>query len=123
MWGQSWGNIYDMVAPKDGGKGVDITKLLEQNEYTQKQMVEVGEKFFTSLGFAPLPETFWNRSLITKPKDREVVCHASAWNLDDQDDIRIKMCTKINGEDFITCLLYTSPSPRDKRQSRMPSSA
>ena len=102
MWGQSWGNIYDMVAPKGGGEGVDLTSLLEKNEYTQKQMVEVGEKFFTSLGFDPLPDTFWDRSLITKPKDREVVCHASAWNLDDLDDIRIKMCTKINGEDFVT---------------------
>ena len=102
MWGQSWGNIGDMVAPKGGGKGVDITKLLEKNKYTQKQMVETAETFFTSLGFEPLPQTFWERSLITKPEDREVVCHASAWNLDDIDDIRIKMCTKINGEDFVT---------------------
>lgn len=102
MWGQSWGNIYDMVAPEGGGEGVDVTALLKENEYDQKKMVEVGEKFFTSLGFEPLPETFWERSLITKPEDREVVCHASAWNLDDMDDIRIKMCTKINGEDFVT---------------------
>ncbi len=102
MWGQSWGNIYDMVAPKGGGKGVDVTKLLKEKEYDQTQMVKVGETFFTSLGFEPLPDTFWERSLITKPADREVVCHASAWNLDDIDDIRIKMCTKINGEDFVT---------------------
>ncbi len=102
MWGQSWGNIGDLVAPKGSSKGVDITKLLEENKYTQMQMVKTAEKFFTSLGFEPLPETFWNRSLITKPKDREVVCHASAWNLDDIDDIRIKMCTKITGEDFVT---------------------
>ena len=102
MWGQSWGNIYDLVAPEGGGEGVDITKLLEKKEYDQMQMVKVGEKFFTSLGFEPLPQTFWERSLITKPRDREVVCHASAWDLDDRDDIRIKMCTKINGEDFVT---------------------
>ena len=102
MWGQSWGNIYDMVAPKGAGEGVDITPLLEAKGYDQKKMVEVGEKFFTSLGFEPLPETFWTRSLITKPADREVVCHASAWDIDDRDDIRIKMCTKINGEDFVT---------------------
>ncbi len=102
MWGQSWGNIYDMVAPKGGGEGVDITPLLKAKGYDQKKMVEVGEKFFTSLGFEPLPETFWTRSLITKPEDREVVCHASAWDIDDRDDIRIKMCTKINGEDFVT---------------------
>ena len=30
---------------------------------------------------------------------------------------------KLIFDEFITCLLYTSPSPRDKRQSRMPSSA
>ena len=102
MWGQSWGNIYELVAPKGGGEGVDVTALLKEKDYDQKQMVEVGEKFFTSLGFEPLPETFWERSLITKPADREVVCHASAWDLDDMDDIRIKMCTKINGEDFVT---------------------
>jgi len=102
MWGQSWGNIYDMVAPKGGGEGVDVTALLLEKGYDQKKMVEVAETFFTSLGFEPLPETFWRRSLITKPADREVVCHASAWDLDDRDDIRIKMCTKINGEDFVT---------------------
>jgi len=102
MWGQSWGNIYEMVAPKSGGEGVDVTALLIEKGYDQKKMVEVGETFFTSLGFDPLPETFWERSLITKPADREVVCHASAWDLDDLDDIRIKMCTKINGEDFVT---------------------
>ena len=102
MWGQSWGNIYDMVAPKGGGEGVDVTALLLENDYDQKKMVEVAETFFTSLGFDPLPDTFWERSLITKPQDREVVCHASAWDLDAMDDIRIKMCTKINGEDFVT---------------------
>jgi len=102
MWGQSWGNIYDLVAPSNSGKGVNITSLLKEKGLNQKEMVEIGEGFFTSLGFDPLPDTFWERSLITKPKDREVVCHASAWNLDDKDDIRIKMCTKINGEDFVT---------------------
>jgi len=63
-------------------------------------MVKVGEDFFSSLGFEPLPETFWERSLITKPRDREVVCHASAWDIDDRDDIRIKMCTKVNAIDY-----------------------
>ena len=102
MWGQSWGNIYDDVAPKDGGKGVDVTKLLVDAGYDAKKMVEVAEQFFTSMGFEELPQTFWDRSLITKPEDREVVCHASAWNLDDLEDVRIKMCTKVNAEDFST---------------------
>ena len=102
MWGQSWGNIYDLVEPKGAAKGVDVTKLLENESYDQIKMIKTGETFFTSLGFEPLPDTFWERSLITKPRDRNVQCHASAWDIDDRDDIRIKMCTKINGEDFST---------------------
>ena len=102
MWGQSWGNVYDDVAPKGVGKGVDVTKLLVEKGYDATKMVEVAEQFFTSMGFEELPQTFWERSLITKPEDREVVCHASAWNLDDQEDVRIKMCTKVNAGDFST---------------------
>jgi len=102
MWAQSWDNIYDIVAPDLGGENIDLTKLLVEKEYDAIKMVKVGEDFFSSLGFEPLPETFWERSLITKPRDREVVCHASAWDIDDRDDIRIKMCTKVNAEDFVT---------------------
>jgi len=102
MWGQSWGNVYDDVAPEGGGKGVDVTELLVENDYDALKMVKTAEQFFTSMGFEPLPDTFYERSLITKPEDREVVCHASAWNIDAQDDVRIKMCTKVNGEDFST---------------------
>lgn len=102
MWGQQWGNIYELVAPDNAGQGVDITALLEDAGYDQTKMVEVGEQFFTSMGFEDLPDTFWERSLITKPADREVQCHASAWDIDNLEDIRIKMCTKINGEDFST---------------------
>ena len=64
-------------------------------------MVRCGERFFTSLGFDPLPQTFWERSLFTQPKDRDVVCHASAWDIED-DDYRIKMCIQVNAEDFVT---------------------
>ena len=102
MWGQSWGNIYDDVAPEGTAQGVDVTKLLKDNEYDALKMVQTAEQFFSSLGFEPLPQTFWERSLITRPQDRNVVCHASAWNIDSKDDIRIKMCTKVNGEDFVT---------------------
>jgi peptidyl-dipeptidase A len=102
MWAQSWGNIYDIVKPKREMQVVDVTQALKDNNVDPLQMVETGEAFFSSLGFAPLPETFWQRSLITKPADRDVVCHASAWNIDDKDDIRIKMCTQQTGEDFQT---------------------
>jgi peptidyl-dipeptidase A len=103
MWAQEWGNIYDVVAPKGAGDiGYDVTDLLVAKKQTPLQMVKTGENFFSSLGFAPLPASFYERSQITKPADREVVCHASAWNLDNRDDLRIKMCTKVNGDDFVT---------------------
>ncbi len=103
MWAQEWGNIYDVVAPKGAGDiGYDVTDLLVAKKQTPLQMVKTGENFFSSLGFAPLPASFYERSQITKPADREVVCHASAWDLDNKDDLRIKMCTKVNGDDFIT---------------------
>ena len=103
MWAQEWGNIYDIVAPKGAGDiGYDIGDLLEKKGYTPEKMVRAGERFYTSLGFAPLPATFWTRSQITRPRDREVICHASAWDVDAKDDLRIKMCTKVNSEDFVT---------------------
>ena len=103
MWAQEWGNIYDIVAPKGTGDiGYDLTDLLVTKGYDPLKMVKTGEGFYSSLGLAPLPETFWERSLITKPSDREVVCHASAWNIDNKDDLRIKMCTKVNSDDFVT---------------------
>ena len=101
MWAQEWGNIYDIVAPAGAGDiGFDTTELLKAADYDALKMVKAGEGFFSSLGFEPLPDTFWQRSLFTKPADREVVCHASAWNVDNVDDIRIKMCIKVNGDDF-----------------------
>ncbi|SFP38213.1 M2 family metallopeptidase [Sphingomonas rubra] len=103
MWAQEWGNIYDVVAPKGAGDlGYDVGDLLVAKQYDPTRMVKQGESFYSSLGFQPLPNTFWQRSQIVKPADREVICHASAWDIDNQDDIRIKMCTKVNGDDFVT---------------------
>ena len=103
MWAQDWSDIYDVVAPKGAGDvGYDIGNLLTAKGYDAVKVVKTGEAFFSSLGFAPLPDTFWTRSLITAPRDREVVCHASAWDVDNVEDLRIKMCTKINSTDFVT---------------------
>jgi len=103
MWAQEWGNIYDLVAPPGSGDvGYDVTELLKEKKYDPIKMVKAGEGFFSSLGFAPLPESFWKRSQFTKPQDREVVCHASAWDVDNVDDLRVKMCIKVNGDDFVT---------------------
>ncbi len=104
MWGQSWSNIYDLVyEEKPDSKYIDVTKIIKEKSLSEIEMVEYAEDFFISMGFKPLPETFWERSLFVKPRDRSVVCHASAWNLDPaNNDLRIKMCIEKNEEDFIT---------------------
>src|SRR5216683_2915408 len=102
MWAQTWGNIYPLLAPATGGRGYDLTQILKARNTDPKQMVRYGESFFTSLGFEQLPTTFWERSMLTKPVDHEAVCHASAWDIDFDKDVRLKMCIQINEEDFTT---------------------
>jgi peptidyl-dipeptidase A len=102
MWAQEWGNIYSLVAPANVPPPTDITELLKQHQVDPLGMVRYGQGFFTSLGFDSLPPTFWQRSLFVKPRDREVVCHASAWDVDNREDLRIKMCIDVNGVDFVT---------------------
>ncbi len=102
MWAQTWDNVYPLVAPKGADPGYDLTEILKSRKTDARQMVRYGEGFFSSLGFDPLPKTFWERSMFVKPQDREVVCHASAWDIDYVDDLRIKMCIDITAEDFVT---------------------
>ena len=102
MWAQDWSGIYDVVKTDTPGPSYNVTQRLVEKGYDPIKMVKTGEAFFTSLGFAPLPETFWERSMITRPEGKEVICHASAWDLDNKDDVRIKMCTEVNEEDFDT---------------------
>lgn len=102
MWAQQWSSIYDIVQPPTAPIKYDLTQRLVEQGYTPIRMVETGEAFFVSLGLDPLPKTFWERSMIVRPEGREVQCHASAWDLDDEDDVRIKMCTEVNSEDFYT---------------------
>jgi peptidyl-dipeptidase A len=100
LWAQQWDGVYPLVGPKDSGPGYDLTAILKQRKTDAIQMTKYGEGFFTSLGFAPLPKTFWERSMFTRPRDRDVVCHASAWDVDNDNDLRIKMCIDITGDDF-----------------------
>ncbi len=102
IWAQEWNNVYDLLNSPTPAQSYDLTKILVERKTDAKGMVKYGENFFTSLGFAPLPQTFWERSLLTKPADREVVCHASAWDVDFKDDLRVKMCIQITEEDFRT---------------------
>ncbi len=102
MWAQEWENVYDLVEPWKGQASLDVTKSLQKKKTGPKAMVAMGERFFTSLGLEKLPATFWDRSLFTRPKDREVVCHASAWDVTYGGDVRIKMCIEPKEEDLIT---------------------
>ena len=102
MWAQSWDNLYPLLAPPRGDPGFDLTQIIQARKMDAREMARYGERFYVSLGFKPLPDTFWSRSLLTKPRDREVVCHASAWDIDNVDDLRIKMCIEPTGEDFYT---------------------
>jgi peptidyl-dipeptidase A len=101
-WAQEWGNIFPLLGLNENSRGYDLTALLQAKNLDAKGMVRYGEGFYKSLGFAPLPETFWTRSLLTKPRDRDVVCHASAWDVDNFDDLRVKMCIQIRADDFVT---------------------
>jgi peptidyl-dipeptidase A len=102
MWAQSWDNLYPILKPAGLEKGEDLTALLEARKASAAEMTRYAEGFYTSLGMRKLPATFWERSLLTKPRDREVVCHASAWDLDGKDDVRVKMCITPTAEDFRT---------------------
>ena len=102
LWAQEWENIYPLVAPENADPGYDLTAILKSRNTDAIQMVRYGERFFTSLGFEPLPETFWQRSQFVKPRDRDVVCHASAWDVDYLNDLRVKMCIDITAEYFST---------------------
>ena len=102
LWQQDWSNIYDLVAPAGEKPVFSLTDNLKAKKVQPLDMVRFGERFFTSLGFDPLPKTFWERSLFVKPRDREVVCHASAWDVSWNDDLRIKMCIEPTEDDLIT---------------------
>ena len=102
MWAQTWENTYPLVEPYPGVARMDVDQALRAQGWDPMRMVRTGEAFFTSLGLPPLPATFFTRSMFTKPRDREVVCHASAWDIDNHSDLRIKMCIKVNEESLLT---------------------
>jgi peptidyl-dipeptidase A len=102
MWAQEWEDLYDLVEPVKGQPSIDVTTKIVAKKIDEKGMVRIGEGFFRSLGLDALPGTFWERSLFKKPRDREVVCHASAWDVGMSDDLRIKMCVEPTEADLLT---------------------
>jgi peptidyl-dipeptidase A len=102
MWAQEWGNVYEIVAPKNLPLGYDLTEALVSHGYDATRIVQTADQWYTSIGLPPEPASFWERSMITRPRDREVVCHASAWDIDDKEDVRVKACFTTTADDFYT---------------------
>ncbi len=102
MWSQTWDNIYDLVEPYPGVSNLDVTGAMEAQGYSVEDMFRQAEDFYTSLGMEALPDSFWERTMFTRPDGRDVVCHPSAWSLDGDTDVRIKMCTRVTEEDLTT---------------------
>ncbi|HET9483399.1 MAG TPA: M2 family metallopeptidase, partial [Xanthomonadales bacterium] len=102
MWAQQWGNVWDLVEPYPGVSSLDVEAGLKRLGYDEKKMVELAQDFYVSLGMPKLPDSFWQRSMLKQPRDRDVVCHASAWPMDLKSDVRIKMCIKQDAESLST---------------------
>ncbi|XP_028177847.1 angiotensin-converting enzyme-like isoform X1 [Ostrinia furnacalis] len=102
MWAQTWNNIESFTRPYPDKKEVDITQAMKDQKYTPLKMFQMSDKFFRSLNLTAMPEKFWKNSIIEKPTDRDIVCHASAWDFYDGEDFRIKQCTTVDYEYFQT---------------------
>jgi peptidyl-dipeptidase A len=102
MWAQSWDALEELVRPAPDSNGVDVTDEMVAQNYTALKMFELSDEFFKSLGLIAMPQSFWDKSMITKPPDRDVVCHASAWDFYNRVDFRIKQCTDINMDQLFT---------------------
>ena len=102
MWAQDWGNVWPVVAPAGKGRSLDIAAALVRKKTTPQGLVKYGESFFTSMGLDPLPDSFWQRSMFLRPRDRDVVCHASAWDITSRGDLRLKMCIENDADNFKT---------------------
>ncbi|XP_078684270.1 angiotensin-converting enzyme-like isoform X1 [Branchiostoma floridae x Branchiostoma belcheri] len=102
MWGRFWTNLYSLTVPFPDKESLDVTPAMLEQNYTIMRMYEVSEEFFGSLGLLPLPSRFFERSMLQRPTDREVACHATAWDFYDGEDFRIRMCTKVDMEDLLT---------------------
>ncbi|XP_071562887.1 angiotensin-converting enzyme-like [Temnothorax nylanderi] len=101
-WAQTWSNIADFTMPFPGKQLPDVTATLVEQGYNATSMFRLAENFFTSINLSAMPDTFWEKSILTKQKDVDMICHASAWDFYDGKDFRIKQCTRVNMEDLLT---------------------
>ena len=102
MWAQQWDAIYELLEPYPGVSSLDVDSALESQGYDAVKMTKSAESFYKSIAFPALPQTFWERSMLTQPRDRDVQCHASAWHMDGKEDVRIKQCIRPTYEELRT---------------------
>jgi peptidyl-dipeptidase A len=102
MWAQQWDAIYELLEPYPGVSSLDVDSALESQRYDAVKMTKSAEAFYKSIAFPALPQTFWERSMLTQPRDRDVQCHASAWHMDGKEDVRIKQCIRPTYEELRT---------------------
>lgn len=107
MWAQQWSNVLNNITAMNPHPDVDIidNKVNEKLKgWTVKQMFELSETFFHDLGMHEMTPIFWDKSILEKPADRNLTCHASAWDFSDlnEQDFRIKQCTEKTISDLIT---------------------
>ena len=102
MWAQDWTDLFQLLVPDTSAEAIDITKLLKNAGKNEMDLYHMADDFFQSLGMEPMTTDFWDKSILIKPKDREMICHASAWDFFRWSDFRIKQCTEVNEVQFAT---------------------
>ena len=98
--------LLNVMAPVYGSKDVDGTIIVAARAYIQGMLTAGGDAQFNQI----YASSFFRKSNL------KAVLDVASWDMSPGHDP-----TKYNPSIF--CLLYTSPSPRDQRGSRMPSSA
>ncbi|CRL05281.1 CLUMA_CG018154, isoform A [Clunio marinus] len=100
MWAQNWVHLYDRIKPFKNASLVDVTRTMEEKNFNVRKMFEMSDDFYMSMGLPSSAMSYSDKAVIEKP-EQTIACHASAWDFCDGEDFRIKMCTKINMEDFV----------------------
>ncbi|XP_075231861.1 angiotensin-converting enzyme-like isoform X2 [Lycorma delicatula] len=106
LWGKSWEHLYESTKPYKNVKDFNVTDMLISKNYSVVMMAKMAEQFFKSLYLESLPQTFWRKSILEKPKDgRKFDCTPRSWDFFDGEDYRLTMCGEVN-EDTLMKMYY-----------------
>lgn len=95
-WGQDWSALVNV-------EGLDIDAALADKE--PEWIVKEGENFYKSIGFDPLPASFYEKSsMYPLPADAPYKKnnHASAWHMDLENDLRCLMSVEATADYYET---------------------